>query len=271
MITCMEKISDLTWDFIIPLSWMEIIEPLLPRSAWKGGRKPLIADRVVLSAIFYILSTWGQWRKLPLSYGNWHTIYTRWMRWSESWVFHRILSLMIQKKFISLQIAYVDSTTVRAHHASTGALKKRWAQSIWRSRWWNTTKIHMIAFDEQSWVSYCLSPGNDADSTVAYEMLLPAITDEVVTSCAMDRWYDPDAIREQLREQGVEPVIPWRKNRIQPIEYDKQKYKWRNKVERLFHRLKNFRRIATRYEKLDIHFCSFLSIWLLYLMMQKVC
>lgn len=150
-------------------------------------------------------------------------------------------------------------------------LKKRWAQSIWRSRWWNTTKIHMIAFDEQSWVSYCLSPWNDADSTVAYEMLLPAITDEVVTHCAMDRWYDCDAIREQLREQGVEPVIPWRRNRIQPIEYDKQKYKWRNKVERLFHRLKNFRRIATRYEKLDIHFCSFLSIWLLYLMMQNVC
>jgi transposase len=85
----------------------------------------------------------------------------------------------------------------------------------------------------------------------------------------MDRGYDSDAIREQLKEQGVEPVIPWRKNRIQEIEYDKKKYKWRNKVERLFHRLKNFRRIATRYEKLDIHFCSFLSLWLIYLMMQR--
>jgi hypothetical protein len=39
-------------------------------------------------------------------------------------------------------------------------------------------------------------------------MLLPAITDEVVTHCAMDRGYDSDAIREQLKEQGVEPVIP---------------------------------------------------------------
>ncbi len=104
---------------------MEIIEPLLPRSAGKGGRKPTIDDRTVISAIFYLLSTGGQWRKLPSSYGNWHTIYTRWMRWSESGVFHRILSLMIQKQFISLQIAYVDSTTVRAHHASTGASKKK--------------------------------------------------------------------------------------------------------------------------------------------------
>jgi hypothetical protein len=66
----------------------------------------------------------------------------------------------------------------------------------------------MIAVDEQAGVSYCLSPGNESDSTVAYEMLLPAITDEVVTHCAMDRGYDSDAIREQLREQGVEPVIP---------------------------------------------------------------
>ena len=149
--------------------------------------------------------------------------------------------------------------------------KKRWNQSIWRSRWGNTTKIHMIAFNEQSWVSYCLSPWNESDSTVAYEMLLPAITDEVVTHCAMDRGYDSDEIRNTLRGQWVEPVIPWRKNRIQKIKYDKELYKQRNKVERLFHRLKNFRRIATRYEKLDIHFCSFLSIWLLYLMMQKIC
>jgi len=66
----------------------------------------------------------------------------------------------------------------------------------------------MIAFSEQAGVSYCLSPGNESDSTVAYEMLLPAITDEVVTHCAMDRGYDSDAIREKLREQGVEPVIP---------------------------------------------------------------
>lgn len=150
-----------------------------------------------------------------------------------------------------------------------GRWKKRWPQSIWRSRGWNTTKIHMIAFDEQAGVSYCLSPWNESDSTVAYEMLLPAITDDIVTHCAMDRGYDSDSIRKQLREQWVEPVIPWRKNRIQVVEYDKKKYKWRNKIERLFHRLKNFRRIATRYEKLDIHFCSFLSLWLIYLMMQR--
>ncbi len=53
----MEKISELIGDFIIPLSWMDVIEPFLPRSAGKGGRKPLIDDRTVLSAIFYLLTT----------------------------------------------------------------------------------------------------------------------------------------------------------------------------------------------------------------------
>jgi hypothetical protein len=64
-----------------------------------------------------------------------------------------------------------------------------------------------------------------------------------------DKGYDADAIREELANADVEAVIPAKSNRRDPIPHDREKYRWRNLVERLFNKLKNWRRIATRYDK----------------------
>jgi len=64
-----------------------------------------------------------------------------------------------------------------------------------------------------------------------------------------DKGYDSDDIRRDLIDRGIEPVIPPRSNRKTPIEYDREAYKRRNLIERCVNRLKQFRRIATRYEK----------------------
>jgi len=69
-----------------------------------------------------------------------------------------------------------------------------------------------------------------------------------------DRGYDSDGFREALGEEKIRPVIPGRKNRLNPIEYDEYTYKERNAVERFFGRLKEYRRIATRYDKTAIMF-----------------
>jgi transposase len=66
----------------------------------------------------------------------------------------------------------------------------------------------------------------------------------------MDKGYDSDPIRQHLQAHEVTPVIPPRHNRKEPILYDTEQYKLREKVERFFNKLKHFRRIATRYEKL---------------------
>jgi transposase len=73
----------------------------------------------------------------------------------------------------------------------------------------------------------------------------------------MDKGYDSDKIRNTLQGEDIEPVIPPRSNRKEQHDYDKDVYKLRNKVERLINRLKQFRRIATRYEKLA---CTFLGL-----------
>ena len=74
----------------------------------------------------------------------------------------------------------------------------------------------------------------------------------------MDRAYEGDETRQLALDFGFEPVVPPKKNRLEPWEYDREIYKRRNEVERLFRRLKGFRRIFTRYDKLDALFLGFI-------------
>jgi transposase len=81
-----------------------------------------------------------------------------------------------------------------------------------------------------------------------------------VAAVAADKAYDSDAIRADLEGRGIEPAIPPLKCRKRPIAYDKKIYRQRNKVERLFSKLKQFRRVATRYDKLDLSFLAFVHL-----------
>lgn len=75
-----------------------------------------------------------------------------------------------------------------------------------------------------------------------------------------DKGYDGDAVHEGLLFHGNLPVIPPRSNRSQPIACDYRRYKDRNRIERMFNRLKQFRRIATRYDKTASSFLAFLIL-----------
>jgi transposase len=81
-----------------------------------------------------------------------------------------------------------------------------------------------------------------------------------VDAAGADKSYDSDAIRSDLKQRGIGPVIPPRSNRAGAIPYDKTKDRGRNAVERLFNRLKQFRRVATRYGKLDLTFLAFIHL-----------
>ncbi len=76
----------------------------------------------------------------------------------------------------------------------------------------------------------------------------------------MDKAYDCDDIRKFLEYQGIEAVIPPKSNRKRLLSYDKTKYRMRQKVERFFCRIKEFRRIATRYDKLAKTFMAFVHL-----------
>lgn len=99
-----------------------------------------------------------------------------------------------------------------------------------------------------------LSSGNIHDIDVAFEFLdeLPKITKNILA----DKGYDSDLFRKSLISLGKIPTIPGRKNRREKIEYDKEKYRERHVVENLFCKLKQFRSIATRFEKHAVNYLN---------------
>jgi transposase len=75
-----------------------------------------------------------------------------------------------------------------------------------------------------------------------------------------DKGYDSNKHRDYLRSNNNSPVIPGRKNRIELIEYDRDKFKLRRKIENFFAMLKENRRLAMRFEKSDLGFLGFIAI-----------
>ena len=83
-----------------------------------------------------------------------------------------------------------------------------------------------------------------------------------------DKGYDANRLRARIRARGVIPVIPGRRNRKRPIQYDELRYRDRWRIEVMFGRLKDFRRVATRYDKLArnflsaVHLAAAVAFWL---------
>ncbi|MBI3778892.1 MAG: IS5 family transposase, partial [Gammaproteobacteria bacterium] len=140
--------------------------------------------------------------------------------------------------------------------------KKNGPQALGRSRGGLTTKIHAAVEGLGNLASFVLTGGNVHDSTQAQSLLddVGALSIGQVKSVTADKAYDSAAIVAAVEALGAEPVIPSLSNRKDPRPVDWAQYKNRNIVERFFARLKQFRRIATRYDKLALRFASFLHL-----------
>lgn len=101
-----------------------------------------------------------------------------------------------------------------------------------------------------------LTGGEVADITQAHALIEGLSTEAVMG----DKGYDADALIARIRAAGAQAVIPPRSNRTEQRTYDRHLYKDRNLVERFFNRIKQFRRIATRYEKLARNYFSMLNL-----------
>ena len=126
--------------------------------------------------------------------------------------------------------------------------------SLGRSRGGFTTKLHLSLSDDWVPLRWILTSGNRNDITQA-----PALI-QGIGSCKYvigDKGYDSDAFRERIVSAGGVAVIPPRESRTDPIAYDEDLYKRRNIIERFFHRLKQYRRVATRYDKLGVRYLGF--------------
>jgi transposase len=131
------------------------------------------------------------------------------------------------------------------------------AQDIGPSRGGQTTKIHALTDVLGRPFALLLTPGNVSDITVADDLIKRAVGLRYLIA---DKGYDADALRKSLRKAGTVPVIPGRANRKRKVRYDKARYMQRHLIENAFCRLKDFRRIATRYDKLSRNFLSAVAL-----------
>lgn len=145
----------------------------------------------------------------------------------------------------------------------TGKKRGQSAQALGRSRGGFSTKIH-VKVDALGYpLAFVLTPGQQHDVTQGAALLADDACDYLIA----DKSYDAKDFLALIEAQGATPVIPPRKNRLQPQGYDAHLYKERHLVECFINKIKHYRRIFSRFDKLDVRYMGFLSfvstlIWL---------
>ena len=119
------------------------------------------------------------------------------------------------------------------------------------------TKLHAVGDANGRPLSFFMTAGQVSDYTGA-----AALLDELPKAQWLlgDRGYDADWFRDALQEKGIKACIPGRKSRSKPIKYDKRRYRGRSRIEIMFGRLKDWRRVATRYDRCPTVFMAAVAL-----------
>lgn len=218
--------------------------------------------RMMVEAMLYRMRVGCPWRDLPADFGCWNSIYQQFNRWSSKNKLMRIFKDLVQEP--DLEWESIDGSIVKAHQHSAGA-SNREIQAIGKSVAGNTTKIHMAVDAFGFPIAFQLTGGEVHDAKAAPNLIKILPIAEYIIA---DKGYDSDEIREQIKQKSSIPIIPRKKNsKTGNANIDWGLYKCRHLVENIFARLKHFRAIATRYDKLKRNYASMLAmacayIWL---------
>ncbi len=215
---------------------------------------PRVDDRRVLNGIFWVLRSGAPWRDLPKSYGPPTTCYNRFVRWRRAGIWDRILNGLATGHDAAVQM--IDTSIVRVHQHGACIAENR-EQHMGRSRGGLTSKVHAVVDANGLPVRLGLTPGEAHDSRLC-SVLLDGLRPQTIVLA--DRGYDADWIRKFVSDQGAWANIPPKKNRKNPINFSPDLYRSRNLVERFFNRIKQCRRIATRYDKLAANYLAFIKL-----------
>ena len=213
-----------------------------------------------MEAIFWMARTGAQWREMHERYGKWNTIYSRFNAWSKKSIWEKLLVACATDP--DLEYIMIDATIVRAHACAAGYGNQA-EQALGRSKGGFTSKIHAKVDALGNPLKILLTPGQRNDVTQAKSLLEGQSGDFTIA----DKGYDSDEVREVIKSNDSESVIPPRENRNTKYDYDKDIYKERHVIECFFGKIKHFRRIFSRFDKSARNFAAFLSfvgamIWL---------
>ncbi|WP_206065095.1 IS5 family transposase [Komagataeibacter xylinus] len=212
-----------------------IWEPLIEASCPQGKTLPHDLRRTI-AAIFWRHENGAKWRSIPAEPGPWWRAAQLFIRWAKLGVWERLLERVQGQQGVALGMTFLDGTNIRAHHKAAGAHKKGASfeerdhrEALGRSRGGYGTKVCVIADGHGKAFGFALAHGQ------AHELpLAPAMLDSL-------------------------PAIP-AKRRDGPVACPKWAYRCRHLVENLWARLKEWRAVATRYEKTATSFLAVIHI-----------
>jgi len=185
----------------------ERIKDLLPGKAGDVGATAQDNRRFV-EAVLYRYRAGIPWRDLPERFGDWKNTHRRFSRWAKAGVWEGVFQHLAADG--NNQYAMIDSTIVRAHQHSAGALKKAEDQALGRSRGGLSSKIHALVDAFGNPLRFLLTPGQAHDLAGA-DALLPHMTANLLIA---DRAFDADRrVLDPLAAAGKSAVIPPRPNR----------------------------------------------------------
>ncbi|MFD9981505.1 IS5 family transposase [Streptomyces massasporeus] len=263
------------------------IEPLMPADPVRGRRW---ADhRRTLEAIAWKYRTCSPWRDLPDELGSFQTAHKRLIRWAVDGTWERVLAAILTAADVDDDIGWtvsVDSTVCRAHQHAAGARKRGHRAAVLpddhglgRFRGGLSTKVHIASDSHARPLALHVTAGQAGDAP-AFEAVMagiqvprsgpgrPRTRPEAVLA---DRAYSSRAIRGHLRQRGIRAVIPQPSDQIghrlrrgrdggRPPAFDAEAYKQRNTVERCIGRLKQWRGLAMRTDKLALAYRAALHL-----------
>ena len=215
------------------------------------GRPPL-NPRTVFNGILWILKSGGRWRDLPARYGNWNSIYYKFRQWCAQGLFKRLMNQFNDDETSLLEM---DSTFCKAHQSAYSSNKN---QAIGSSRGGKNTKIHVLINERMQLLNVILTGGQVHDSEPALALL--SGIELGGKKILADKAYSYSQIRVFLAEHGAFACIPDKANFKIKHDFDSELYKQRNIVERFFQRIKNYRHVATRFDKLALCFENFVLL-----------
>jgi transposase len=120
--------------------------------------------------------------------------------------------------------------------------------------------VHLVAADDRNVITWSLTAGQAGDAPEGRRLIEQMGPHHERVALLMDSAYEGDATRDLACGMGFVPVVPPNPQRRQPRDYDKQLYRQRNRIERLFRRIKAWRWVFTRYDKLDMMFAAFITV-----------
>ncbi|WP_420029475.1 IS5 family transposase [Rhodovulum visakhapatnamense] len=259
---------------------MAKLAPFFPKS----NGKPRVDDRRVLSGIIFINRNGLRWRDAPEAYGPHKTLYSRWKRWSEKGIFARMMAGLAAEHG-EQKTVMIDATYLKAPRTATGMAAKKGGVPdqaefedqktirgiVFLRTGGMNTKLHAICDSNGRPFNLFVTAGPVSDDIGARALLGPL---PKVGWLLGDRGYDADWFRDALKDKGIRavrgrfdpldqilsPVTPGRKQRKTPVKYDRRRYKRRNRIETMFGRLKDWRRVATRYDRCPKVFLSAIAL-----------